>query len=612
MALAFDPSVSLRRKPAPVPVPAKRATTQPTHARPALGAILLERELITEDQLKAAVEQQKRSDRRIGQVLIDMGATTQDAVLGALSVQLGLPGMRINAYTVDAEAIGALPEKVARRHGAFPISKVGTTLTVAVAMPQDLETTDDLRFASGCEIRTVVALEDEIANALDRYYQTDGIPHQLAEDAEEVVVETPFVDRRSGADRRQGSGRIGGRRATDLLYSDPDKFDEAAERSAVTIIDRVLARAAGEGASDIHLESTTDSFRVRFRVDGTFREIATFAPQMAAPVVARLKVLSGMDIAEHRLPQDGRFSATIGSRRLDLRSSTYPTMYGEKAVLRLLDRSTLRLHLETMGMRGKVLEQFRNLIRRPEGMILVTGPTGSGKTSTLYASLAELVETGKHIITIEDPVEYALSGVNQGQTNEKAGFTFARGLRAILRQDPDVIMVGEIRDPETMSTAVEASLTGHLVFSTLHTNSAVATVARVIDMGLESYLLSSCLVGIVAQRLVRRICPTCRTEMPTPHGVAHLFPGGAPATMHRGKGCQDCRGTGYRGRVAIHELLAMNEELRTLILERASESRLAEAAARAGMIPLRDECLARVMEGETTLEEVVRLTQDRS
>ena len=609
MALAFDMS-SARRKPA-LPAAAKRVAHAPGRApHAALGAILRERDLITEEQLNAAIEQQKRTDRRLGQVLIDMGATTQDAVLGALSVQLGLPGIRINAYTIDAEAISALPEKVARRHHAFPITKVGTTLTVAVATPQDLEATDDLRFASGCEIRTVVALEDEIASALDRYYQTDGIPHQLAQDTEEVVVETPLVDRRAGSDRRQVGP--GGRRASDLIYEDPDKFDEAAERSAVTICDRVLARAVGEGASDIHLECTLDSFRVRFRVDGTFREIATFAPQLATAVIARLKVLSGMDIAEHRLPQDGRFSATVGSRRLDLRSSTYPTMYGEKAVLRLLDRSTLRLQLETMGMRGKVLEQFREVIRRPEGMVLVTGPTGSGKTSTLYASLAELVETGKHIITIEDPIEYALSGVNQGQTNEKAGFTFARGLRAMLRQDPDVIMVGEIRDPETLSTAVEASLTGHLVFSTLHTNSAVATVARVVDMGLEPYLLSSSLAAIIAQRLVRRICPTCRTEIPTPHGVAHLFPGGAPETLHRGKGCHDCRGTGYRGRVAIHELLVMNEEMRNLILERASESKLAEAAARGGTVALRDECLTRVMEGETTLEEVVRLTQDRS
>jgi type IV pilus assembly protein PilB len=597
-----------RRKPVSPVAPGRTASARAPHA--ALGGILRERNLITEQQLNAAIEQQKRTGRRLGQVLIDMGATTQDAVLGALSIQLGVPSIRINAHTIDRAAVDALPEKIARRHHAFPVAKAGTVLTVAVATPQDLAAIDDLRFASGCEIRTVVALEDEIANALDRYYQGAGIPHQLEESAEQVVVETAFVDRRSGQDRR--GSNVGGRRATDLVYSEPDKFDEAAERSAVTIVDRVLARAIAEGASDIHLESTLDSFRVRFRVDGTFREIATFAPELAAVVVARVKVLSGMDLAEHRLPQDGRFSATVGSRRLDLRSSTYPTMYGEKAVLRVLDRSTLRLHLETMGMRGNVLDQFRGIIRRPEGMILVTGPTGSGKTSTLYASLAELVETGKHIITIEDPVEYALAGVNQGQTNEKAGFTFARGLRAILRQDPDVIMVGEIRDAETLSTAVEASLTGHLVFSTLHTNSAVATVARVVDMGLEPYLLSSCLVGIVAQRLVRRICPTCRTEIKTPAGVAHLFPRGAPEMMHRGTGCQDCRGTGYRGRVAIHELLIMNEELRILVLEHASESRLMEAAIRSGMMTLRDECLTRVMEGETTLEEVVRFTQERS
>jgi type II secretory ATPase GspE/PulE/Tfp pilus assembly ATPase PilB-like protein len=259
-----------------------------------------------------------------------------------------------------------------------------------------------------------------------------------------------------------------------------------------------------------------------------------------------------------------------------------------------------------------VLERFRDLIRRPEGMLLITGPTGSGKTSTLYAALAEIVETGKHIITIEDPVEYALSGVNQGQTNDKAGFTFARGLRAILRQDPDVIMVGEIRDPVTLQTAVEASLTGHLVFSTLHTNSAVGTVTRLVDMGLEPYLLASSLLGTVSQRLVRRICPTCRTEVPLPPGVAHLFGDRVPEKLHRGQGCQDCRGTGYRGRVAVHELMVINEELRHLIMQQAPELKLAESAARNGTLTLRGECLTRVIEGETTLEEVLRLTQERA
>jgi type IV pilus assembly protein PilB len=462
---------------------AERRNVPPPAPRPGratLGSILVEREVITEAQLNAAIEQQRRTGRRIGHVLIDMGATTQDAVLGALSVQLGMPGMRINAYTVDTAALHALPEKVARKHSAFPVQKVGSMLTVAVPTPADLQTIDDLRFASGCEIRTVVALEDEITLAIDRYYQADGIPHQLEPPSEQVIIE-PLVDRRDPqrTDRRLGNY---GRRATDLMETEPDRFDEAAERSAVTIVDRLLARGAADGASDLHLESTHDSFRVRFRVDGTFRDVANFVPALAPAVIARVKVLSGMDIAEHRLPQDGRFSVTIGTRRLDLRSSTYPTLHGEKAVLRLLDRSALRLHLESMGMRGGVLDRFRELIRRPEGMVLITGPTGSGKTSTLYAALTELVETGKHIITIEDPVEYALSGVNQGQTNEKAGFTFARGLRAILRQDPDVILVGEIRDAETLQTAIEASLTGHLVFSTLHTNRAVATAPRMIDM----------------------------------------------------------------------------------------------------------------------------------
>lgn len=541
-----------------------------------------------------------------------MGATTADAVLGALSVQLGIPGMRVNAYTVDQEALRVLPEKVARRHAAFPLSRVGASLTVALASPPNLETLDDLRFASGCEIRTVVALEDEIATALDRYYASEGIPHQLEEATEQVIVEAPMFDRR-GSDNG-GVRRIQyGRRKTDvLIVPDSEDVDEIAARSAVETVDRLLARAAADGASDVHLEPTSDSFRIRFRVDGTFRDVATFVPSLAPAIVARVKVLSGMDIAEHRLPQDGRFSVSIGTRRLDLRSSTYPTMHGEKAVLRLLDRSTLRLQLEAMGMRGTVLERFRDLIRRPEGMLLITGPTGSGKTSTLYAALAEIVETGKHIITIEDPIEYALTGVNQGQTNEKAGFTFARGLRAILRQDPDVIMVGEIRDPVTLQTAVEASLTGHLVFSTLHTNSAIGTVARLVDMGLEPYLLASSILGIVAQRLVRRICQTCRTEVPLPPGVAHLFGDSHPDKLYRGQGCHDCRGTGYRGRLAIHELVVMNQELRHLIMERVPENNMFEAAIRNGTLSLREECLARVIDGETTLEEVVRLTQERS
>jgi type II secretory ATPase GspE/PulE/Tfp pilus assembly ATPase PilB-like protein len=293
-----------------------------------------------------------------------------------------------------------------------------------------------------------------------------------------------------------------------------------------------------------------------------------------------------------------------------MRSSTYPTVCGEKAVLRLLDRSSLRLSLDGVGISPPVLERYRELVRRPEGILLITGPTGSGKTSTLYSTLAELVETGKNIVTIENPVEYSISGINQGQINEKAGFTFGKGLRAILRQDPDIIMVGEIRDLETLETAIEASLTGHLVLSTLHTNSAVATVARLLEMGLEPYLMSSSVIGIVAQRLVRRICGTCRAEVPMPNGLRHLFREGEPKTFYRGEGCKDCRGTGFRGRIGIVELLEMTREMKELVLSRASEAQVLELARSQGMRTLREECLTRVSSGETTLEEVLRVTQD--
>jgi len=349
--------------------------------------------------------------------------------------------------------VSALAEKVARRHTAFPVQKIGTTLVVALASPKDLNALDDIRFASGCDVQTVLALEDEILSAINRYYRDEWLlPDTPAPAADAVVIDSPMVH--------------------------PPVRDQAAERSAVAVLERIIARATADGASDIHLEPRQDDLRIRCRVDGTFRDLAIFDLALAPALVARLKVLSNMDLAEHRLPQDGRFSVTVGDQHLDVRTSTYPTVHGEKAVMRLLDSSGLRLHLDRIGLSGATLVNLRELIHRPEGIVLITGPTGSGKTSTLYAALAELVSTGKNIVTIEDPVEYALPGVNQGQTNNKAGFTFAAGMRAVLRQDPDVIMVGEIRDRETLETAIEASLTGHLVLSTLHTNSAVASVAR--------------------------------------------------------------------------------------------------------------------------------------
>ena len=547
-----------------------------------LGRLLRDRQLITEAQLETAISHQERSGCRLGHSLVDLGYITPDAILSALSEQLGVATTRVNANTVSADAIQALPEKVARRYTAFPLAKIGTTLVVALATPDDLNVLDDLRFAAGCEIQILLGLESEINAAIDRYYREEWLPGSVDEDARNVVIESPAFHAQIK--------------------------DEMAERSAVKLVESIIARAAADGASDIHLEPAVDHLRVRVRVDGVFHQIAQLIPALAPSVIARIKVLAGMDIAEHRIPQDGRFSATVGERHLDLRSSTYPTVHGEKLVLRMLDRAGLQFHLNRLGMSDSLLERYRGVIHQPEGIVLITGPTGSGKTTTLYGSLAELVETGKNIMTIENPVEYALAGVNQGQTNDKAGFTFARGLRSLLRQDPDIIMVGEIRDAETLETAIEASLTGHLVLSTLHTNSAVATVARLTEMGLEPYLLASTVRAIVAQRLVRRICTTCKAKTTMAPGLRHFFREGEHESLYHGTGCSDCRGTGFRGRIGIYEFLQVTPELSNLLLKRAPESKIVEIARTQGMRTLREECLGLVIEGQTTLEEVLRVT----
>jgi type IV pilus assembly protein PilB len=594
--VSATPSSSL--SPSPSPSPAARGGA-------ALGQVLLERNLITKEQLTIAIDHQRTSNKRLGQVLLDLGYTTPDAILGALSIQLAVPAVRLNDFTVSPEAVQALPERIARKHLAVPLQKVGMLLQVAIARPNDLAALDDLRFACGCHIQTCVALENEISVALDRFYGAAGTLDTAPQDeSEAALVQTVTIERRDTSDRR----RSGGRRRTDRIDDDDQVFDPATEETAVRTVDRILARAATAGASDIHLERTSENLRVRMRVDGTFVDMGYISTAVAPAICARLKVLGGMDITEHRLPQDGRMSVNIGSRRLDFRASTYPTIHGEKLVLRVLDQSALKLELSTLGMRAPLLDDFREIIRKPEGLVLITGPTGSGKTSTLYAALSELVETGKNITTIENPVEYELPGTNQGQINEKVGFTFAKGLRAVLRQDPDVIMVGEIRDADTLNTSVEASLTGHLVFSTLHTNSAVGSITRLIDMGIEPYFLAAGVQAIVAQRLVRRICAHCATELAVPAGVKHLFGDDVPESLRRGVGCPECRGTGFSGRVGIYEMVRMTHDVRELVLAGASEHAVLTAARKHNMSSLREECLARVREGLTTLEEVVRVT----
>jgi type IV pilus assembly protein PilB len=546
---------------------------------PALGEILVERKTLTEDQLREAMTRQQRSRKRLGEILMELGFASPDAVLDGLSAQLGVPPTRVNSYTVTPEALTCLSERVARKYTAVPLLKVGSTLIVATANPRDLQALDDLRFAAGCEVQTMIALESEIQQALATFY---GNPFTNDADEERASV------------------------VVDVAGPQLDLHDQSTQKSASSIVDRILARGTRDRASDIHLEPTKHSLRVRFRIDGMLHEVAELLPVLAPAVVARLKVLAGMDIAVHRNPQDGRFSATINGKSLDVRASTFPTIWGEKAVLRLLDRSSLQRSVSNV-MDGRPLGAFRDLIRRSEGIVLVTGPTGSGKTSTMYAALAELAESGKNVVTVEDPVEYWLPGVSQGQTNPKAGFTFAQGMRAILRQDPDVIMVGEIRDPETLTTAIEASLTGHLVLSTLHTNGSVATVTRLLDMGVEPYLLASSLAGVVAQRLVRKACEHCKRPVPVPDSVKHLFGNNPPKTMYQGVGCAECRGIGYLGRVGVFELLTMNAELRRLINARATEEQILAAARESGLSTLSEEALRLVREGMTTLEEIGRV-----
>ncbi len=549
---------------------------------PALGEILIAQNLLTPDRLQEAIEQQRQSRKRIGLILIDMGFASPDTILDALSAQLGVPPTRVNSYTITPEAIPCLSEKIARRYAAVPMLKTGSALVVATANPLDLKALDDLRFAAGCKIQTMVGLENEIQAALDKYYGN-----------------------RFGLREEEESGTV----VVDLPGPQLDLNDELAQKSATSIVDRIIARAVADRTSDVHLEPTKHALRVRFRIDGAFHEVANLLPALAPAVAARLKVLSCMDIAVHRVPQDGRFSATVNGRGLDIRASTYPTIWGEKTVLRLLDRTALQLSLSSL-MTGKTADAFGGLIRRPEGMILVTGPTGSGKTSTLYAGITELAELGKNVTTIEDPVEYWLPGVNQGQTNLKAGFTFARGLRAILRQDPDVIMVGEIRDPETLETAVEAALTGHMVLSTMHTNNSVATLTRMLEMGIEPYVLTSAVTGVLAQRLVRRVCEKCKQPTPIPENLKPAFGGNLPKTVYRGTGCPDCRGIGYRGRTGIYELLTMDQQVRRLLYAKASEDEIQSAASDQGMATLREQALELVREGTTTLDEVIRVFQD--
>jgi general secretion pathway protein E len=554
-----------------------------------LGEILVAEGLTSADVVERALARQRTSGERIGEALVSLGVVTQDEVLRALAIQQDLPFLSRDEMPSALPVLKNLSAKYLRTYSVCPVSVEGGLLTVATADPLNPMVVDDLRQSTGLSVKLVISAPEAIAEAIDRTY--DGANAT----ALQRIVEGMDEDRGAEGDEDVNHLR-----------------DMAFEAPVVRLVNLLVENAIAAEASDIHIEPFEDTLRIRYRIDGILYDREAPPRRLQAAVTSRIKIMAEMNIAERRLPQDGRIRVNLHGTRIDIRVSTMPTVHGESIVMRLLQRSSVFLPLDKLGFPVDTLKRFDSLIKRPHGIILVTGPTGSGKTTTLYGALDKINSPERKIITVEDPVEYQLKGVNQIAVKPKIGLTFATGLRHIVRQDPDVILVGEIRDLETAEIAIQASLTGHLVFSTLHTNDAPAAITRLQDMGVEPYLVASVLEAVLAQRLVRRICASCR--MPDTPSAADLDALGVTAPvgtrLFRGKGCEECRGTGYRGRMGIYELFPITEDARSLMLRRAASRDLRQYAISAGMITLRMDGWRRACEGLTTVEEILRVTQE--
>jgi type II secretion system protein E len=555
-----------------------------------LGQILLEAHVLTPESLKEGLARAKQNREKLGDALVAMGAASQEDVLRALAAQHDVAFMGAAELPGAPPIIKNLSAKYLRQYVACPVALDGTTVTVATADPSNPLLMDDLRQMLGLRVALCVAPAPAVLEAIERAYGASTALQKIVEGI--------------------GSGEAAAEAEEDVNHL----RDLAFEAPVVRLVNLLIEEAVASEASDIHIEPFEERLRVRYRMDGILYDRESPPRRLQAALTSRIKLMAEMNIAERRLPQDGRIRVTAGGRRVDIRVSTVPTVHGESLVMRLLDRSSVFLPFNRLGFSPGVAETFEGLIRRPHGILLVTGPTGSGKTTTLYAALDKINSPDKKIITIEDPVEYQLSGVNQIPVRPKIGLSFATGLRHIVRQDPDIIMVGEVRDLETAEISIQAALTGHLVFSTLHTNDAPGAVARLQDMGAEPYLIASVLNGVLAQRLVRRVCGACRA--PYDADTRDLLAiGVADATgvgLFRGKGCEDCRGTGYRGRVGIYELFVITEESRGLILAKRPTSEIRRHAIERGMVTLRDDGWAKARHGITTVEEILRVTQEDS
>jgi general secretion pathway protein E len=554
-----------------------------------LGEILVADGLTSPDTVERALARQRTTGELIGQALVALGVVTHDEVLRALATQQDLPYLPRDEMPSALPVLKNLSAKYLRTYAVCPVSVEGGLMTVATSDPRNPVVLDDLRQSTGLSVKLVISSPEAITEAIDRTY--DGANAS----ALQRIVE--------GMDEERG-----GEGDEDVSHL----RDMAFEAPVVRLVNLLVENAITAEASDIHIEPFEDTLRIRYRIDGILYDQEAPPRRLQAAVTSRIKIMAEMNIAERRLPQDGRIRVNLHGSRVDIRVSTMPTVHGESIVMRLLQRSSVFLPLDKLGFPADTLKRFESLIKRPHGIILVTGPTGSGKTTTLYGALDKINSPDRKIITVEDPVEYQLKGVNQIAVKPKIGLTFATGLRHIVRQDPDVILVGEIRDLETAEIAIQASLTGHLVFSTLHTNDAPAAITRLQDMGVEPYLVASVLEAVLAQRLVRRICGTCRVQdTPSAADLDALGVTAPPGTrLFRGKGCEECRGTGYRGRMGIYELFPITEDARSLMLRRAASRDIRQYAISAGMVTLRMDGWRRACEGLTTVEEILRVTQE--
>ncbi len=563
-----------------------------TVASSRLGEMLVKSKLISDDQLKKALTQQSSGGGRLGSNLVKLGYLSEEDITSFLSKQYGVPSINLAHFEIDQSVIKLVPAEIAQKHMVIPINRKGNVITVAMADPSNIFAIDDIKFLSGFKVEPVVAAETSIKNAINKHYDSAGLVQDIMRDFDDREVST--VDE---SDEGPDVGDL--QRATE-------------DAPVVKLVNLILSDAIKKGASDIHIEPYEKSFRVRLRIDGILYDVMQPPMKLKAAIISRVKIMSQLDIAERRLPQDGRIKIRMGQKEIDFRVSTLPTLFGEKVVLRLLDKSNLQLDMTMLGFEPQALQIFEKSILLPYGMVLVTGPTGSGKTTSLYSALHRLNTTETNIMTAEDPVEFNLQGVNQVQMKPEIGLNFATALRSFLRQDPDIIMVGEIRDYETAEIAIKAAMTGHLVLSTLHTNDAPSTISRLINMGVEPFLVSASTNMILAQRLCRKICNSCKEEISVPRQAlvdTGFTPEEAKALVcYQGKGCMECNDTGYRGRIALYEVLAITDDIKDAILQGAAASEIKELGRKNGMRTLRESGLQKIREGMTTIPETMRVT----